>query len=205
MRDAMPVPVPPQPAPSSRQGPFRPIATQDLSRFPRPVIAGNRRFGWRAAWYLVNALFFQSSLFALIPSRAKAAILRGFGAKVGPGLVCKPRVTIKYPWLLEIGAHVWLGERVWIDNPGPVRIGAHVCISQGVRIVTGSHDWARGDFRFFARPIEIGDSAWVTAHRVLRPGAIVPPRVVVLGDVSAGDGRGPRAASDGVSSEGGVR
>jgi putative colanic acid biosynthesis acetyltransferase WcaF len=147
----------------------RKIRSHDLSLYQRPVIPGNRNALWRAAWYLVNAWFFQSAVLALIPSSWKARILRAFGARVGKGLVCKPRVTIKYPWFLEIGDHVWLGELVWIDNHTTVKIGNSVCISQGAYLFTGNHDWNDPAFRFFCAPIEIGDGCWVGAGVRVRP------------------------------------
>lgn len=158
---------------------YRAIAGLALDRFRRPSIVGAPSFAWRAAWYLVNALLFQSALLGLVPSAAKALLLRGFGARVGIGLVCKPRVSIKSPWFLEIGDHVWLGEAVWIDNHCAVRIGSNVCISQGAAIFTGNHDWSDPAFAFFAAPVEIGSGSWVTAFRRLGPGTRVPPRVVV--------------------------
>lgn len=151
----------------------RKIMGHDLSRFERPAIPGNRNVLWRAAWYLVNAWLFQSAVLALIPSSWKAAILRAFGAKVGKGFVCKPRVTIKYPWFLEIGDHVWLGETVWIDNHTTVKIGNHVCISQGAYLFTGNHDWNDEAFKFFCGPIEIGDGGWVGAGVRLGAGTVL--------------------------------
>ena len=64
---------------------LKPIAPLDLSSFERPSIPGNRGLLWRAAWYVTNALLFQSALIGLAPSRIKAAVLRAFGAKVGTG------------------------------------------------------------------------------------------------------------------------
>ena len=65
-------------------------------------------------WYLINVLFFINPL-SLISS-IKIILLRLFGAKVGKGVDIKPGVNIKYPWFLEIGNDVWIGENVWIDN-----------------------------------------------------------------------------------------
>ena len=157
----------------------RRIMGHDLSRFERPDIPGNRNLVWRMVWYLVNATLFQGAILGLLPGRAKAAILRLFGARVGRGFVCKPRVSIKYPWFLEIGDHVWLGELVWIDNHTNVRIGSHVCISQGAYIFTGNHDWNDPRFRFFCKPVTIGDGAWIGAFTRLGPGTTVPPGTVI--------------------------
>ncbi len=159
---------------------YREIAPLDLARFERPAIEGNRGVPWRAAWYLVTAFLFQGTIFGLAPSRFKAAILRAFGAKVGRGLVCKPRVSIKYPWFLEIGDHVWLGEMVWIDNHCKVKIGSNVCISQGAYIFTGNHDWNDPAFAFACKPVEIGDGVWVTAFQKIGPGTTVPPRTTIV-------------------------
>lgn len=189
-RDARTEGTVPEPPPGSR---YRPIAALDLARFQPPRVPGNRGPLWRAAWYLVNATVFQGALLGLVPARLKASLLRLFGARVGRGLVCKPRVNIKYPWFLDLGDHVWLGEGVWIDNLCEVRIGSNVVISQGCYLATGNHDWHDPQFPFFARPITIADGVWVTAFRSLPPGTVVPPRHAVV----AGE-RPPPAAPHGV-------
>lgn len=166
---------------------LRRIAPLDLARFQKPHIQANRGKAWQISWYIVNAIVFRSALLGLLPNAMKARLLRIFGASVGKGFICKPRVNIKYPWFLEIGNHVWIGEDVWIDNLCPVRIGNDVCLSQGARLLTGSHDWNRPDFPFFARPIMLGDGVWVTAFRVIRPGVEVPAQTAVLDDLSASD------------------
>jgi putative colanic acid biosynthesis acetyltransferase WcaF len=80
-------------------------------------------------------------------------------------------VTIKYPWFLEAGDHVWLGEGVWIDNHTTVALGADVCISQGAYLFTGNHDWNDRRFGFFCRPITLEDGVWVAARAVICPGS----------------------------------
>jgi putative colanic acid biosynthesis acetyltransferase WcaF len=159
----------------------RRVARVDLAHYAEPVIPGNRSALWRIAWHVVSALVFQSAL--VLPSRCKAALLRAFGARIGAGLVIKPRVTIKYPWFLELGAHVWLGEGVWIDNHTTVRIGSDVCISQGAYLFTGNHDWNDPRFRFFCRPITVEDGVWVAAKAVICPGSVLTRMSVVAAGV----------------------
>ncbi|MBS0126234.1 hypothetical protein [Thetidibacter halocola] len=153
---------------------LKPIVPLRLDRFRPPRIPGNRSVAVRLCWYVLDALILRNALLGLVPSRVKAALLRAFGARVGTGLVLKPRVSIKYPWFLEIGDHVWIGEGVWIDNHTTVRIGSHVCISQGACLFTGNHDWSDPAFAFFCKPIEIGDGAWITAFQKVPPGSVIP-------------------------------
>lgn len=153
---------------------LKPIAPLALDSFVAPKIPGNRGYAVRALWYVVNAVAFQSSFFGLLPSECKAGLLRLFGAEVGSGLVMKPGVSIKYPWFLELGNNVWIGERVWIDNHTTVRVGNNVCISQGAYIFTGNHDWKSRSFPFFCKPVEIGDGVWITAFQKVIPGTVIP-------------------------------
>ena len=155
----------------------RRIARVDLARYAEPVIPGNRSALWRIAWHIVSVLAFQTAL--VLPSRCKAALLRAFGARIGTGLVIKPRVTIKYPWFLELGDHVWLGEGAWIDNHTTVAIGSDVCISQGAYLFTGNHDWDDPLFRFFCKPVTLEDGVWVGAKAIVCPGSVLARMSVV--------------------------
>ncbi len=158
----------------------RKIAELDLARFERPEILGNRAIVSRVLWYLCSLVFFQSGL-PLLPSSIKARILRLFGAQIGTGVVIKPRVTIKYPWFLTLGDHVWIGETAWIDNHTMVTIGSNSCISQGAYIFTGNHDWDDPAFAFFCKPVVIGEGVWVTAFQRVGPGTVIPSGVAVFG------------------------
>lgn len=160
----------------------REIVALDLATFQRPEIPGNPSILVRAVWYLLNATVFRSGVAGLVPSQMKRVILRVFGAKVGEHVVIKPRVDIKSPWFLEIGDHVWLGEKVWIDNHTTVRIGSDSCISQGAYLFTGNHDWNDTTFAFFCKPIEIGRGVWITAYVKVPPGSIIPDHVAVMDD-----------------------
>jgi putative colanic acid biosynthesis acetyltransferase WcaF len=133
-------------------------------------------------WYLLKCVFFLSPL--PWPQPLKRALLKGFGAKVGPGLVIKPRVNIHLPWKLELGEHVWLGEEVFILNFEPVRIGSHCCISQRAFLCTGNHDYRKPSFPYRNQPIAIGPGAWVGAMCFVAPGAgLEAEAVTVAGSV----------------------
>lgn len=121
----------------------------------------------RTLWHFVNHLVFTHGLFPV--SSFKVKLLRLFGAKIGRGVNIKPSVNIKYPWLLEVGNHVWIGEEVWIDNLAKVRIGSNVCISQGAMLLTGNHDFTRSTFDLMVGEITLEDGVWIGAKAVVCP------------------------------------
>ena len=77
----------------------------------------------RVLWYGVSLTVLETGL--PWPMGIKRFWLRVFGAKLGKGVVLKPRIRVKYPWNLTIGDHSWIGEEVWIDNLDHVHIGHH--------------------------------------------------------------------------------
>lgn len=119
-------------------------------------------------WYFTNHLLFNHGLFPF--SSIKIAFLRLFGSKIGKGVHIKPSVNIKYPWLLEIGNYVWIGEEVWIDNLTNVKIGDNVCLSQGAMLLTGNHDYKLSTFDLKIGEIVLEDGVWIGAKAVVCPG-----------------------------------
>lgn len=112
-------------------------------------------------------------------SGLKVFLLRIFGAKVGKGVVIKPNVNIKYPWLLEIGDHTWIGERAWIDNLAQVKIGKNCCISQGAMLLCGNHNYKKPTFDLIVKPITLEDGAWVGALSVVCPGVTIKSHAIL--------------------------
>jgi putative colanic acid biosynthesis acetyltransferase WcaF len=148
-----------------------------LDRFQKPKIAGYPLLPIRVVWYLLNYCI----LFTFIPfpSALKRILLRAFGAKVGRGVVIKPRVRIKSPWALTIGEYSWLGEDCWIDNHVSVHIGRNCCISQGAYICTGNHDYNDVAFRFLGKEVMISDGCWIGAKVNVSPGTRLETMAVV--------------------------
>lgn len=140
----------------------------------------------RTLWYCVNASVFINPLNPV--SSLKVKLLRLFGARVGKGVTLKPNINIKYPWLLEIGDHVWIGEGVWIDNLAPVSIGNHVCISQGALLLTGNHNYKKKTFDLMVGKITLADGAWIGAKSVVCPGVTCGSHsVLAVGSVAVKD------------------
>lgn len=100
-------------------------------------------------------------------SGLKVKILRLFGARIGTGVIIKPCINIKYPWLLNIGDHSWIGENVWIDNLALVTIGKHVCLSQGAMLLTGSHNYKEPAFNLITGTITLEDGVWIGAKAIV--------------------------------------
>ncbi|WP_374759918.1 putative colanic acid biosynthesis acetyltransferase [Fibrella rubiginis] len=137
-------------------------------------------------WHFTNAWLFNS--YAPLPASLKVSLLRLFGAKVGQGVLIKPAVNIKYPWLLTIGDHVWIGEQVWIDNLTQVTIENNVCLSQGAMLLTGNHDYQRPTFDLRVLPIVLETGAWVGARATVCPGVRMHSHAVLaVGSVATRD------------------
>ena len=119
-------------------------------------------------------------------------LLRLYGARVGIGVLIKPRVKIKFPWRLIIGNYSWIGEVVWIDKLEWVSIGSDVCISQGCYLCTGNHDYRNILFPYQLGKIDIDDEAWICAMVRVSPsvrignGAVIEFGSVVCDSIPAG-------------------
>lgn len=133
--------------------------------------------GVEILWYLTKCLVFLSPL--PWPSRWKCVLLRMFGAKIGDGVVIKPRVNIHFPWKLELGDHVWLGEEVFILNFEGVFLGSHVCVSQRAFLCGGNHDFRDPTFPYRNAPITVGQGAWIGAQTFVGPGVEIGEECVV--------------------------
>lgn len=134
-------------------------------------------------WYFIGSPLVESYLLPV--SALKVLALRAFGAKIGKGVRIKPKVRVKFPWRLIIGDYVWIGEEAWIDNLATVTIESHACISQGVYLCTGNHDWNDPNFKLKIAPIHIQESSWIAAKSLIGPGVTVGKgAVLVLGGVA---------------------
>lgn len=140
----------------------------DLSKYENSWYNPGRNIFVRVFWMLISTLFVQCNWNPL--SSVRIFLLRLFGAKIGRGVVVKPRVHIKYPWHLSVGDYVWIGEQVWIDNLTHVSIGNHACISQGAYLLTGNHSYNHQTFGLMVKPIIIEEGVWIGAKSIVAPG-----------------------------------
>ena len=127
-------------------------------------------------WFVVEACLINNKLVPF--SALRVALLRLFGAKIGPNCRFVHPVRVKAPWNLEVGANSWFGVDAWIYNQAPIRIGANVCISQGTFLTTGSHDHTTNmDLR--VAPIVIEDGVWIASKCVVQKGVTIGRSAVV--------------------------
>ncbi|MEZ4774543.1 MAG: WcaF family extracellular polysaccharide biosynthesis acetyltransferase [Bacteroidia bacterium] len=122
----------------------------------------------RTLWYFVNVAFFLNPFNPV--SSLKVFLLRLFGARIGQRVNIKPSVNIKYPWLLDLGNDVWIGENVWIDNLAKITIKDNVCLSQGAMLLTGNHNYSRTGFDLMVDEIILEEGVWIGAKSVVCPG-----------------------------------
>ncbi|HEY1662555.1 MAG TPA: WcaF family extracellular polysaccharide biosynthesis acetyltransferase [Verrucomicrobiae bacterium] len=128
-------------------------------------------------WLVVSLFLFRLCPFSVSP--LKRAVLRIFGAKIGRGVVIKPQVKITFPWKLEIGDFVWLGEECWLLSLDRIVIGNNVCISQRAFLCTGNHNYSLPTFDLIVKPIVVEDGAWLGAGCWVGPGIKVGSHAIL--------------------------
>ena len=137
-------------------------------------------------WLGVSWVLFRWCPFSL--SALKCIVLRAFGARIGQGVVIKPQVKITFPWKLEVGNNVWLGEECWLLNLERIVIGGNVCISQRAFLCTGSHNYKSPTFDLIVQPIRVEEGAWLGADCWVAPGVTVGSHAVLTaGSVATKD------------------
>jgi len=137
-------------------------------------------------WYFINLLFINT--YFPWPQFIKQNILCLFGCKIGLGTLIKPKINIKYPWLLEIGNYVWIGENVWIDNLAKVIINNNVCISQGAMLLCGNHNYKKSTFNLVLGKIVLEEGVWIGAQSVVCPGVTCKSHsILTVGSIATKD------------------
>lgn len=80
--------------------------------------------------------------------------------------------------LLAVGRGSFIG-RVELSVHASLTIGANVCINDGAKVLTASHDVLDPCWSTVARPINIGDHAWIATNALLLPGVVIGRGAVV--------------------------
>lgn len=128
-------------------------------------------------WYTIKVVFFLSAI--PYPSKFKVFLLKAFGAKIGKGLVIKPRVNIHFPWKLVVGDNCWIGEEVFFLNFELLTIGNNVCISQKVFVCGGNHDYKDPTMPYRNGVIVLEDGSWVGAASFVGPNVKIGINTIV--------------------------
>ena len=145
----------------------------------------------RELWRLVQATLFRWSPRPLHGFRA--GLLRFFGATVPEPsqVVVFPTARITFPWRLTLEPRSMVGPGVTLYNPGPITLRRGANLSQGCHLCAGSHDYRLWSMPLTARPIVIGENAWLAAEVFVGPGVtigelcVVGARSVVVRDLPA--------------------
>ena len=117
-------------------------------------------------------------------SKWRKFILIFFGAQIGKSVRFNTGLKIKMPWKLFIGDNCWIGEEAWIDNIATVKIYENVCISQGVYLCTGNHNFKKSTFDLSCEPITIESDVWIGAKSIIGPGYTVGcGSVITIGSI----------------------
>lgn len=123
------------------------------------------------AWYFVKMIFFLSAM--PYPGSWKCSLLRLFGARVGHGVIIKPRVNIHFPWKLVLGNDIWIGEEAFLLNFEPLTVGNNVCISQRAFLCGGNHDFRVPEMPYKNGPIILMEGCWIGASVFIAPGTTI--------------------------------
>jgi putative colanic acid biosynthesis acetyltransferase WcaF len=140
----------------------------------------------RLLWQIVHLLLYRTSP---RPFHAwRAALLRLFGAKMGPGCHFYPSGKVWAPWNLVCEDCCTLGDYAEIYNPSPIYLESHCVISQQAYVCGATHDYNHPEFPMISYPMRMGAYAWICARASVAPGVNVGAGAVLgMGSVAARD------------------
>jgi putative colanic acid biosynthesis acetyltransferase WcaF len=153
--------------------------------YTRPAFSRRNRVA-RLLWNVCWLLLYRPSPRPLHAWRA--ALLRRFGAQLGPDCHFYPGSRIWAPWNLICADHVAAANGAEIYNPSPIELGSHVILSQESYLCGATHDYDDAEFPLLAYRMSIGAHAWICARASVAPGVRVGEGAVLgLGSVATRD------------------
>jgi putative colanic acid biosynthesis acetyltransferase WcaF len=144
-----------------------------VTPYPRGQVVRQR------AWALV-----QGTLFRWSPNPWhgwRAWLLKRFGADIpAPDrVVIFPTARVYFPWKLSLAPRAMVGRHVNLYNLDRISLGYGANLSQYCHLCAGTHDYTRWDMPLVAKPIHIGENAWLGADVFVGPGVTVGELCVV--------------------------
>jgi putative colanic acid biosynthesis acetyltransferase WcaF len=133
----------------------------------------------RTVWAIV-----QSTLFRWSPRTwhgFRARLLKLFGADIPEPskVVVFPTVSVVFPWKLLLAPRSMVGPKVTIYNLAQISLLRGANISQNCHLCAGTHDYSRWSMTLVAKPINIGENAWLGADIFVGPGVTIGELCVV--------------------------
>lgn len=160
-------------------------AEQGQDAYTRPAFSRRNRAA-RLLWSVCWLLLYRMSPRPLHAWRA--ALLRLFGAQLGPDCHFYPGSRVWAPWNLQCADHVAAADGAEIYNPSPVELGSHVILSQDSYLCGATHDYNDAAFPLLAYRMQVGAHAWICARASVAPGVRVGEGAVLgLGSVATRD------------------
>jgi acetyltransferase-like isoleucine patch superfamily enzyme len=137
-----------------------------------------RQLGRMMGWYPVRRI--------LGPAGRRAA-WRALGAQVADTSYIGPRVWLRIPKRVSIGAGSKLGGRIMIESYGEVTIGRNVLIND-TDVFSTQHDIDHPHFKGDRQFVSIGDYAWLPHKIIVLPGVRIGSHAVIgTGSVVSSD------------------
>jgi maltose O-acetyltransferase len=119
-------------------------------------------------------------------SRLRVRLFRLAGFKIGRGCVMwgTPTMTGSHDLYnnLTVGEECWFNVGCFLDLGAPITIGDRIAFGHQVIVLTSSHRIGPSDRRagpLYAKPVTIGDGAWVGARSIILPGVHVGSGAIV--------------------------
>jgi putative colanic acid biosynthesis acetyltransferase WcaF len=143
----------------------------------------------RVAWSLVQGTLFR---FSPRPWHGfRAGLLKLFGADIPePGqVVIFPTARVVFPAKLSLAPRSMVGPRVSLYNLATISLRRGANVSQNCHLCAGTHDYTRWSMPLVAKPITVGENAWLGADVFVGPGVsigelcVVGARSVVVKDL----------------------
>ena len=140
----------------------------------------------RVLWAFVYTILFRPSP---RPAHAwRAAILRLFGATLGPNCRIYRKAVIWAPWNLVCEDVVAIADEAIIYNPATITLKSHSTISQQAYLCGATHDYNDPEFPMQSAAITVERYAWICARATVLLGVTIGEGAVLgLGSVTSKD------------------
>lgn len=89
------------------------------------------------------------------------------------------RARLDFPWKISIGKNSSIGDDCLIRASDHIWVGKNCCISEGVRVLTASHNVSSSHFDLVRKPVTICDNVWIAMGATVLPGVTIGEGAVV--------------------------